>query len=389
MRLAPAMDPLTHTLVGASLAATRLGRTTRLATPALVIGANLPDVDVLSYLGGSDAALGFRRGLTHGVPALLLLPAVLAGLLWLWARRWPPADRSRLSGRRLTALSYLAVWTHPALDWLNTYGMRWWMPFHDGWSYGDALFIMDPWLWLMLGGCWLLARRPTMRLGIAMAVVAGLLTLVVASWAPGYLPLIAVTAALLLAALLVRLPAAGRLARLLPLAGLTVGAAYVAAMLGLHEATERRVRQEIAEDLAGPAETLMVGPMPADPLSWDVLYLDRAGRYRFGAFDWRRRELALAETRLRPADRAWLEAAGGAQVPGFLRWTRFPWVEGDPAAANGGPIHVMDARYARRRTTGFGGAVFEPGEALGVESRPDKALQQRTGEKVRLERPVE
>ena len=53
------MDPLTHTLVGASLAATRLGRTTRRATAALVIGVNLPDIDVLSYVNGGDAALGF------------------------------------------------------------------------------------------------------------------------------------------------------------------------------------------------------------------------------------------------------------------------------------------------------------------------------------------
>ena len=65
------MDPLTHTLVGASLASTRLGNTTRFATVALVVGANLPDIDVLAYFAGGDAALGFRRGWTHGVLALV------------------------------------------------------------------------------------------------------------------------------------------------------------------------------------------------------------------------------------------------------------------------------------------------------------------------------
>ena len=64
------MDPLTHTLVGASLASSKLGEKTRYATAALVIGANLPDIDVLSYFAGGDAALGFRRGWTHGVLAL-------------------------------------------------------------------------------------------------------------------------------------------------------------------------------------------------------------------------------------------------------------------------------------------------------------------------------
>ena len=153
------MDPLTHTLVGASLASTRLGRTTRLAGPALVIGANLPDIDVLAFVAGGDAALGFRRGLTHGVPALVLLPALFAAMLWLWGRWRPGPPGSRLSGPWLTGLCYLAVVSHPVLDWLNTYGMRWWMPFRDTWYYGDSVFIMDPWLWLLLGAGWLLGRR--------------------------------------------------------------------------------------------------------------------------------------------------------------------------------------------------------------------------------------
>ena len=48
------MDPLTHTLVGATLTRTRLGRTTPLAAAALIVGANLPDVDILSFFGGRE-----------------------------------------------------------------------------------------------------------------------------------------------------------------------------------------------------------------------------------------------------------------------------------------------------------------------------------------------
>jgi inner membrane protein len=353
------MDPLTHTLVGASLASTRLGRTTRLAAPALMIGANLPDIDVLSYLGGSDTALGFRRGLTHGIPALFVLPALLAAMLWLWSRRWPEARRAGLSGRWLTALCYLAALTHPALDWLNTYGMRWWMPFSDAWAYGDSVFIMDPWLWLVLGACWLLPRRPTRGLGIGLAVAAALLLLLVGARAPAYLPVVALTAAAALAALMVRLPPTGRAARLLPTMGLAIGAGYIAGMLCLHGMTEQRVREAVARDLGRPAEQLMVGPMPADPLRWDVLYLDAAGGYRFGSFDWRGGGLSLGSARLRAADRGWLAAAGGAQIPGFLRWTRFPWIEPETPSPDG-RVYVMDARYARRRTTGFGGAALDP-----------------------------
>ena len=53
------MDPLTHTLVGASLAETRVGRV-GLGTATCVIGANLPDIDAATYFLGGDLALGFR-----------------------------------------------------------------------------------------------------------------------------------------------------------------------------------------------------------------------------------------------------------------------------------------------------------------------------------------
>ncbi|HEX6177712.1 MAG TPA: metal-dependent hydrolase, partial [Thermoanaerobaculia bacterium] len=119
------MDPLTHTLVGANLASTRLGRTTSLATAALVAGANLPDVDsILYFTGHSDLALGFRRGWTHGILALVVLPLVQTALLIAYAR-W---RKIAISPRWLLVLSFVAILTHPFLDWLNNYGMRWLMP---------------------------------------------------------------------------------------------------------------------------------------------------------------------------------------------------------------------------------------------------------------------
>src|SRR5687767_6498536 len=153
------MDPLTHTLVGANLAATRLGATTRLAGAALVIGANLPDVDAILYFTGhTDLALDFRRGWTHGVLALVVLPFLLTATLLLYDRLRPDLQR-RADPRWLLALSALSIATHPALDWLNTYGMRWLMPFRGTWFYGDSVYIMDPWIWLILGVGWLAGRR--------------------------------------------------------------------------------------------------------------------------------------------------------------------------------------------------------------------------------------
>lgn len=160
------MDNLTHSLVGALLGQAGLKRRTGLAMPALIIGANLPDVDVgcFLWLDGVEP-LGFRRGITHGPIALVLLPLLLAGALWgfdRWqARRGTrPAGRPAVSFVSLFALSFFACLTHPALDWLNVYGVRLLEPFSHRWFYGDTLFIVDVWLWAIMGaGVWLSWRR--------------------------------------------------------------------------------------------------------------------------------------------------------------------------------------------------------------------------------------
>ena len=66
------MDPIAHTLFGAALAESGLKNRSRYATATLLIGANLPDIDVVSGLWGSDEELYFRRGMTHGILALVL-----------------------------------------------------------------------------------------------------------------------------------------------------------------------------------------------------------------------------------------------------------------------------------------------------------------------------
>ncbi|MXP46458.1 metal-dependent hydrolase [Altererythrobacter luteolus] len=160
------MDNLTHSLVGALLGQAGLKRKTGLAMPALIIGANLPDVDAACFfwLDGAEH-LGFRRGITHGPPALVLLPLILAGLLWGFDR-WQakrgkrPESRLPVSFKWLYLLSFIGCLTHPALDWLNVYGIRLLEPFSSRWSYGDTLFIIDVWLWALMGvATWFSLRR--------------------------------------------------------------------------------------------------------------------------------------------------------------------------------------------------------------------------------------
>lgn len=80
------MDPITHALSGASLAAARLRRATPMATSALVLGALAPDVDALVMYSDAYASLAHRRGLTHGVVSIVVLPLLLTPVLLLWDR---------------------------------------------------------------------------------------------------------------------------------------------------------------------------------------------------------------------------------------------------------------------------------------------------------------
>ena len=150
------MDNICHTLVGAALAEAGLKRRTALGSATLMIAANFPDIDVIAVPLGRS--LGFRRGITHGIPALVILPLVLTLIMLAW-HRWRGKGTAP-DPRGVLLLSAIGMVTHPFLDWMNTYGMRWLMPFDGTWWYADTLFIVDPWVWIALGvGVWMSRRR--------------------------------------------------------------------------------------------------------------------------------------------------------------------------------------------------------------------------------------
>jgi inner membrane protein len=154
------VDNITHTLVGACLAEAGLKRRTGLAAATLMIGANFPDIDVVAVPLGMG--IEWRRGATHGFLALIILPFVLAEIMMLWdkhMRRRKEPDATPADYRQLVMLSAIAIATHPTLDFMNSYGMRWLMPFVDKWFYADGLFIVDLWVMLALLSGMLLARR--------------------------------------------------------------------------------------------------------------------------------------------------------------------------------------------------------------------------------------
>jgi inner membrane protein len=317
------MDNLCHTLTGLALGEAGLKRTTALAIPTLLVGANVPDLDILAYAWGPVEALGFRRGWTHGIIAMAVWPVLLAGVMFAigtWQRRraGTPVRPSPvpLSFRGLLLLAALGVWSHPLLDLLNTYGVRLLMPFSGRWFYGDTLFIVDVWVWaaLAVGVVWSRARergvRDEGRPGVP--------------WDPG-------TPAR---------PHAGTPVR--------VAIALVLVYIGVMAVSASRMRARVhaAMHAHAPAPLrAMVAPVPLDPLRRQVV-LDLPDLYAIGTLrlpsgrfggEWVR----IPKHDGLPAARA---AAASATGRTYLRWARFPFYAfGEDCAA--GHVCIRDARY--------------------------------------------
>jgi membrane-bound metal-dependent hydrolase YbcI (DUF457 family) len=129
-------DNLTHGLAGALLAQTGFQqRYGSAATIALVVGAELPDLDFLFALGGPVLSFVHHRGMTHsllGGAGLALLGALL---LWRLFREHPYW--------RLLVWTYLGVVLHIGMDVLTPYGTQVFWPLTAGWYTADAVFILD------------------------------------------------------------------------------------------------------------------------------------------------------------------------------------------------------------------------------------------------------
>jgi inner membrane protein len=335
------LDNICHTLAGAAFAEAGLRRATPLATATLLIGANLPDLDGLSYVFGSPVeALAFRRGWTHGALAMAVLPAALAAAMSAWdrlvrRRRRPHAEPARF--RALWTLAFVSVLSHPLLDLLNTYGVRLLMPFSGRWYYADALFIVDPWLWaaLAIGFAWSRARR----------------------WRKSASP---------------ETPARS---------ALWLSGAYVAVMI-VSGLAGRSVAAREARAAGLEFTRWMVGPVPWDPMTRMAVFESTEG-YRFGTLRFldrpalRLKEEAWPKGDTLPAARAAASTAAGRD---FLLWSRFPAYRTEPGEV-ATRVQLLDARYPGPLGSWASVTVevpTPPGQA-GAAPRPGAILAPRAG----------
>ncbi len=291
------MDNLCHTLVGLAMGEAGLKHKTRYGNAALMIAANIPDIDVLVFFTDVPS-VEFRRGWTHGILAQLILPIVTTALFVVFDRlRGHRAGNAGPSLRIpwLLALGYAGVYSHVGLDFLNNYGVRLLAPLDWHWFYGDAVFIVDVWLWLALGaGIWLSRRRGTPT------------------------------------------PARG---------GLVFATCYAIAMLISAQAARSVVADVWRTSRGSEPKALMVGPLPLTPFTRAVI-VDAGDHYETGTFSWLSSSVAFSPERIpkNDGDPSVAMARRTRLIASYLVWARFPYWTVMPAADRV-EVGVADVRF--------------------------------------------
>jgi inner membrane protein len=244
-----------------------------------IVGNNLPDLD-FTYSHISGARFGYllqHRGYTHTVPAvfgfaLLTLAVVLA--LARWRRHAPSTPDWRL----FAGLALLSPALHVAMDFSNNYGVHPFWPVNDAWFYGDSVFILEPSFWLVLLAPLQFSYRSKLARGSLIAILA------LALGAIWYRPFIPQRNALVLTLLTACLLLVAR--RRTPFLRMLLASAGFLAVLGsfvLGSRLAKALVRERARSESGDARTLdiVATPMPANPLCWSVLWVQRDQRQYF------------------------------------------------------------------------------------------------------------
>ncbi len=187
------------------------------------------------------------------------------------------------------------------------------MPFSGRWFYGDALFIVDPWVWLALAG------------GIALSVWREHRT---------------------------GLPAPG-----IPRVALVALALYAAAMTTVGWATRRAVAAEYSRETGVRGPLVVASPVPVNPFARDIV-LTGADQYMTGRYDWRLAERWEAERTyplpgMSADDPTVWTAAETADGRRFLVWSRLPTFQLE-YGLDSMRVHLIDLRYAREPDARFG-----------------------------------
>ncbi len=345
------MENITHTFVGAALGKSGLARRAPLAGPALLITANVADIDVFGWLIG-QGYLDFHRGITHALVGAAALSTAVASVFYV-------VNRIRSRGSP-TLPSFLQIWvicligglTHPGIDFLNDYGIRPWMPFDNTWRYGDLLSIADPWIWIILGSA--LCMLSTARFGKLAWGALGCLLFAVVCLARSVL--YGVIWLLVLGASLVLVQVARRRGMNPARVSLAVLGLYMAGLLAARESVAHAARAAAPGLVRDRIEKVHVLPgRPTASLPWTVV-IEAPDKFYIadvGFQDWTRNPPAFAAFERNLDNRCYRESLSQEQMAVMARFARFPSVSVE-TTGNVCTVWLRDLRYARKNVEGWG-----------------------------------
>jgi inner membrane protein len=365
------MDNLTHSLIGLTAAKAGLEKLSPGATAFCMLAANSPDADILAGIFGDRwTYLHHHRGITHSIAGTIALGLALPVVFYLIdlsiARVRKRLPKVKLSGLLLASIIVTA--THPLMDWTNNYGVRLLLPWNSNWFYGDFVFIIDPVLWLTLGGAaFLLTGNNKKKLAVWLLLGAMLTFLVFFGPTsrgglanPLVLQVVWIIALVVLVILLWQ-HAGKRWGPKLGIAAFVVIFIYMSALLMLHQTALKQAWREAAMISVDNSEQVMeVAAMPvlANPFNWlCVVETDRAAyKFSLSLADSRGRRNEVRYVRPEALNSPAISQANTARPTRvFLEFARFPVarVVGEDCATQT-LVQFADLRYT------------EPGENRGT-----------------------
>ena len=287
------MDNLAHSLVGLAAAKAGCEKLSPGATAVCLLAANAPDADVVILLFADRwSFLHYHRHITHSIIGTLVIALLLPLIFWLGdrglARLRSRAPRVRLKG--LVLVSLIVSATHPFLDWTNNYGVRLLLPWSSKWFYGDLVFIIDPFIWLVLGSAVFLLTAKRKWQVIAWSLLAIVLTYFVMTTSAergltnATLVKVVWVAVITVLVLAHRLGAAARWGPRLAQAAFAILVIYWTGLGVLHSRALKEVNfaaASIARERSETVTDFAAMPTLANPFYWQaVAETDRAA-YRF------------------------------------------------------------------------------------------------------------
>jgi inner membrane protein len=312
------MDNLTHTLTGIALANAGLKRKTRYAMLALVVGCNLPDIDIVSEFWGTANYLKYHRGITHSILGAAVLACALAGVIYYFGRKAAPPGKTSppLNAPWLLAICGIALESHVLMDFTNQYGIRPFLPFSGRWYGWDIMFIFDPLLLMVLVA------------GLAIPALFRLISEEVGARKPGFQR------------------------------GAILSLCFLVGLWGVRDFAHRRVLNQLDAHTYGGENPVRLGafPSPANPFDW-VGVVETDSAYHVLAADALASDVDISDDRVfyKPESSPALEAAEKTRTAEiFLNFARFPWAMVEPTE-KGYDIILRDLRFysPQSRRTGF------------------------------------